>query len=105
MNSISAINNNFQIGSASSNLESFSLNTITSNEKAASVEFITTPTSTQYFSKLNELKANTNLISVQPRFITAQSDTLRLSNYLFVKLKTSSSFATLQNIASTKKSR
>ena len=96
------VNNNFQIGTSNSNLKPFTLSAINSNEKTASVEFLNPPTNTDYFSKLNNLKSNTNLLSVQPRFITAASDTLRISNYLFVKLKTSSGLSNLQNYAVSK---
>lgn len=42
------------------------------------------------------------MLSVQPRFITAASDTLRLSNYMFVKLRSSSDLTILQNFATGK---
>ena len=96
------VNNNFQIGSSNTNLKDFTLSAINTGEKTASVEFFNPPTSTNYFAKLNDLKSNTNLLSVQQRFITATSDTLRISNYLFVKLKTSSGLSNLQNYAVSK---
>ncbi len=95
------VNNNFQIGNYN-NLKPFVLTQISSNEKFATLDFISNPTDVEYFSKINELKSNVNLLSIQPRFISSDGDTLRLSNYLFVKLKSSSDVSILQNIANSK---
>lgn len=97
------VNNNFQTNEISStNLEPYNLLAINGSEKFATIDFMVTPNSIDYFAKINELKSVNNLTSVQPRFISAESDTLRLSNYLFVKLKNSADASLLQNIATNK---
>lgn len=97
------VNNIFLPESVSdTNLKPFILNDLNSDEKTGSVEFINTPTDTEYFSIINELKTNENVLSVQPRFITAEEEILRLSDYAFVKLKNSSDLSILQNLATTR---
>ena len=66
------VNNNFQIGSSTANLQSFNLTTTSQIEKFATVEFVSDPTHIDYFSKINELKSNPNFLSIQPRFITPE---------------------------------
>lgn len=96
------VDNNFQIKSSNTNLELFSLTSINTNENFATVEFVNNPTDTEYYSKINELKSNANLLSVQPRFISSDDIVLRLSNYLFVKLKNIIDISILQNFANSK---
>lgn len=96
------VDDNFQIGNSNTNLESFSLTSINTNENFATVEFVNNPTDTEYYSKINELKSNANLLSVQPRFVSSDDIVLRLSNYLFVKLKNIIDISILQNFANSK---
>lgn len=96
-------NNSFQAGNVSgSNLKSFNLSVASPTEKWANVEFVDIPTDVEYFSKINEFKSNENLTSVQPHFISQEGDTLKLSNYAFVKLKNNNDLSILQNHANLK---
>lgn len=98
------VNNSFQAENISNtNLESIVLDDSSTNQKTGVVEFINIPTTDAlYFSKINELKAKENIISVYPRFRTPDGYILKLSNYAFVKLKNSEDVSILQNYANSK---
>ena len=97
------VNNTFQTASvANSNIEPLNLNISNADEKIGNIDFINNPTDLQYFAKINEVKSNGNVISVQPRFITEAGNILNLSNYVFVKLKKTGDLPILQTLATAK---
>ena len=85
-----------------SNIEPVALEASGTAEKNGSIEFINNPTDIEYFAKNNEIKTNENVIAVSPRYLTEEGNILYLSGYLFVKLKTTADFGTLQTLAASK---
>ncbi len=68
-------------------------------EKNGSIEFINTPTDTEYLAKINEVKSNQDVLAVSLRYVTEEGNILYLSGYLFIKLKQSSDLGILQTLA------
>jgi subtilisin family serine protease len=80
-------------------LENDNSQNTTSNLKYAKVEFKSIPSDIEYFQKLNTIKNTSNIRTVYPSFIGLDGTNIGLSDYLYVKLKTSSDLSLLQQKA------
>ena len=74
------------------NLEQENLNT---NYKFSKTEFQQTPSTIEYFQKINLLNSNSKIIKANPNFTNSIGQKFGLSNYLYIKLKNSSDYQLL----------
>ena len=74
------------------NLEQENLNT---NYKFSKTEFQQTPSTIEYFQKINLLNSNPKIIKANPNFTNSIGQKFGLSNYLYIKLKNSSDYQLL----------
>jgi len=85
------------------NLKDFVIQTENTTGKAkkfAAVEFKNLLTDSDYSRALNSLNSSPNIIKAQPNFITEKGIKIGMSDYLYVKLKTSGDLKLLQKLAS-----
>lgn len=80
-------------------LENDNSQNTTSNLKYAKIEFQSIPSDIEYFQKLNTIKNTSNIRTVYPSFIGLDGTKIGLSDYLYVKLKTSNDLSLLQQKA------
>lgn len=71
------------------------------NSMFGKLEFITTPNDSVYFQKINSLKADSNIISISPYFITSDTSSIGTSSIFYVKLKNINDYQLLESYADT----
>lgn len=71
-------------------------------QRYAKIQFYSTPNDEMFFKKLNSLKDNQSIIQVGLFFKLGNSNSIGISNYFYVKLKSSNDYILLQNLASEK---
>jgi subtilisin family serine protease len=71
-------------------------------QKWAKLEFSTTLSDIDYIGKINDLKNNPSITTVEPSFLDETGEKLGMSNYLYVKLKNTSDIEVLRNLSESK---
>lgn len=72
---------------------------VPSTIKYATVEFQTTPTDVEYYQKIAVIQNTVDVRTVYPNYIASNGETMGLSDYLYVKLKTANDLSILQQKA------